>query len=245
MEWAFTRPITKLLERAETIDSRLILAFDMYPKNSKVEQFIEDSIELLEGLRDYVVAVKFGLPTIMSLGITGVKEIISSCREYYYIADVKFADIGYIGRLIAEILDGVGFDAIIAHTIIGLKGGLEELVEEVKARNGALFALCAMSHRGAEEFLNRHFEELLDTALKLNIKSFILPATMPKYIREVRLKCPNAIIASPGIGAQGAKPGSAIESGADFEIIGRMIYKAKDPLNTARKLKEVLRWRRS
>jgi orotidine-5'-phosphate decarboxylase len=34
---------------------------------------------------------------------------------------------------------------------------------------------------------------------------------------------------SCGIGAQGPEPGSAINAGADFEIIGRKIYGAKDP----------------
>jgi len=244
LEWAFTRPLTKLMERAEAINSRIILAFDLYPKTlTDNESFIEKSIHLLENLKDHIVAVKIGLPTIMSIGLKGVGKIIKSNKEYYYIADVKFADIGYIGRLIVKLLDDTGFDALISHSIIGVEGSLKDVVDEVRKRNGALFSLCAMSHKGALEFLNKHFNELVEATLKLGVKAFILPATMPKYIREVREKYPDVIIASPGVGAQGAQPGSAVKAGADFEIIGRAIYNSPNPIEQAKNLKRVLQWK--
>ncbi|MDO8056425.1 MAG: orotate phosphoribosyltransferase, partial [Candidatus Hermodarchaeota archaeon] len=44
------------------------------------------------------------------------------------------------------------------------------------------------------------------------------------------------LIFAPGVGAQGGKPGSAVAAGANYEIIGRSIYAAKDPVATTKAL---------
>ncbi|WP_252896574.1 orotidine 5'-phosphate decarboxylase / HUMPS family protein [Metallosphaera hakonensis] len=55
-------------------------------------------------------------------------------------------------------------------------------------------------------------------------------------IARVREDFPDKVIISPGVGAQGAKPGTAICHGADYEIVGRSVYQARDP---AQKLREI------
>ena len=44
---------------------------------------------------------------------------------------------------------------------------------------------------------------------------------------------PEMTIVCCGIGAQGGKFGHAVAAGADFEIIGRAIYRAPDPAAAA------------
>ena len=44
------------------------------------------------------------------------------------------------------------------------------------------------------------------------------------------------LILSPGVGVQGGKVGGAISAGADFEMVGRSIYKAENPGEVAEKI---------
>ena len=63
---------------------------------------------------------------------------------------------------------------------------------------------------------------------------------MPQYIQKARKDLRyQGIIISPGIGAQGASPGDALKAGADFEIIGRMIIKAEDPVEVVSKINKI------
>ncbi len=43
-------------------------------------------------------------------------------------------------------------------------------------------------------------------------------------------------IISPGVRAQGAEPGDAITSGADYEIVGRAIYQSENPKDSAEQI---------
>jgi len=235
-----------LLARAREIDSRLVLALDMHPggpAGSERGSALEWARGLLSSLTDYVVAVKIGLPTLMFLGVEGVSRLVRSCPDYFYIADMKIADIGYIARLLGRIACDAGFDAVIAHAIVGREDGLCELVDEMHGRGGCVFSVVAMSHRGAEEVLNRNFEDLLRVSVESGVDGFILPATMPRYIAMARERVGrSAIILSPGVVKQGAAVGSAVRAGADFEIIGRGIYASGDPVSSAKRYASVLRW---
>jgi orotidine-5'-phosphate decarboxylase len=48
------------------------------------------------------------------------------------------------------------------------------------------------------------------------------------------------MIAFCGIGSQGGKFGEAIAAGGDFEIIGRAIYDAPDPLKAAAEIRAAI-----
>ena len=243
---SFSEGVRRLITRAEKINSRLILALDVYSSelgDSCRFDIFRKADELLSALKSYVVGVKIGLPTTLYLGLDKVKELIDSHREYFFIADFKLADIGYIDKILCRFANSVGFDGIIAHSSIGYEGGLKEIVNEVHRWGGAVFAVVAMSHKGAEEFLNRHFLSLLNISLKAGVDGFILPATMPKYISSVRRRVGREkVILSPGVVKQGAKVGAAVRRGADFEIIGRGIYASEDPVGKAREYSSILRW---
>jgi len=242
--WAFTRGISWLIDRARRINSRLILALDVCRRSGVSPRDVRVAVEnLLDGLRDYVVGVKIGLPTILSLGMDSIREILECYRDYYFIADLKIADVGHIVRTLCSYTDYMGFDAVIVHAVIGRCGGLDEAVNEVHSRGGAVFSVCAMSHRGAEEVLNRNFSTLVKLSMDAGVDGFILPATMPEYItRARRIIGGSKIILSPGVIAQGASIGSAIKYGADFEIIGRGIYAASNPIEKAREYSQKLKW---
>jgi len=188
----------------------------------------------LTQLKEYVSGVKIGIPYILSMGIDKISEIISIFRDsYFFIGDLKIADIGYVGSLVLEIAKKIGFDGIIAHAMIGFKGGMEKLKQKADELNIFLFALVAMSHPGAEEIINKSFKLSMRVCELAQIKGFVAPATLPNYISDVRKKFgSDVIIISPGIGAQGAPFGSALKAGANYEIIGRKLVLSENPRKT-------------
>jgi orotidine-5'-phosphate decarboxylase len=62
----------------------------------------------------------------------------------------------------------------------------------------------------------------------------VAPATRPERVREIRKIIGNDLtIISPGVGAQGGSASDAIRAGADWVIVGRSIYQAKEPARAA------------
>jgi orotidine-5'-phosphate decarboxylase len=202
-----------------------------------------DIVKLLNLLRNKVSGVKIGWPTILSLGEEGVYRLLN---EYdwptFFIADIKLADVGHVNRILVQHIADMGFDALIAHSFVGGSSALEDVVEEAMEYGLGVLSLVAMSHPGGEEVLNRNFEYLLNLSMRLDVDGIIVPATMPKYISSAREMGFENLIFCPGVGYQGAVPGSAVESGADFEIIGRLIYRDEHPDRIVNRLLESLRW---
>ena len=183
------------------------------------------------------VGAKIGWPFILEYGLLGVAEAREACGGGLLVADLKLADIGHVMRLTVERLRGL-VDAVIAHAFPGVAGALGELKEALDEAGVKLVLVVAMSHPGAEEALNPCRGRLLAVAEKLKPWGVVAPATRPELVAEARRRLPEAVILSPGVGAQGARPGDALCAGADIEIVGRAVYKAPDPAGKLRELSE-------
>ncbi|MGC8816912.1 MAG: orotate phosphoribosyltransferase [Candidatus Hadarchaeum sp.] len=248
MSKTFVKLVADITKRT---DSRIVLALDP-PINPYALKNPEERLRerlntaariknLLAELDGLVSGVKIGLPLIFGLGLDLVEEIISTHRKsYFFICDPKMADIGHINRLEAAQLFDVGFDALIIHAAVGIKGGIDEVVSLAEEMDKGVLGLCAMSHPGAGEHLNKHYNELLEIAAKAGVDGFVVPATYPHLITSTKNAYPSTIIFSPGVGTQGASFGSALAAGADYEIIGRSIVQDPFPAVRAREiLKEI------
>ncbi|MEM2866716.1 MAG: orotidine 5'-phosphate decarboxylase / HUMPS family protein [Candidatus Hadarchaeales archaeon] len=223
---------SKLRKKAERADSRIILAFDPAGEYRELGR----ARELLSQLSDRVAGIKLGLPSLLAYGPEGVRRLMEGI-EGPFICDLKMADIGYVDRLVAEEVFGLGFEALIAHAFIGIREGLGEVVGLARERGKGVLAVCAMSHRGAEEYLNRHYLELVEASLSAGVDGLVLPATFPELLREARRRHPEALIFSPGVGVQGSPFGSALRAGADFEIVGRALVFSPSPREKAEEIR--------
>ena len=235
----------KAFKIASKVDSRIILAYDRHYllKEGRSDLLFREALKLFSDLRGYVAGVKIGLPTLLTLGEEALYRLINEYDwGYFFIADLKTADVDHINRVIIDHLADIGFDALIAHAIIGLEGGLGSIVDEAQKTGLGVLALVAMTHKGANDVINRNIDKNIEIALEAGVDGFILPANRADLISYTRDRAPYKLIASPGVGRQGAEPGSAIEAGADFEIIGRSIYEAPNPLEAAKKFRDILRW---
>lgn len=235
----------KLRKTARKKNSRIILALDItksFSRANMMDIFLS-TLKLLNGVQEYISGVKIGLPTVLTMGPEAIYRLLKEYRwDLFFIADFKIADISYVNSLILERLCELGFDGAIIHSFIGLKRGLWETVLKAKELDMGVISVVAMSHPGGKNFINRNFEELMKVTMDSDIDSIVLPATYPSYIYKAREMRFDGVIMSPGIGPQGAKPGDAVKAGADFEIIGRLIYGSENPSESAEKLREVLRW---
>ncbi len=244
--------IKQASEAAKRRNSRIVLAVDPVfnpyiikrgEERSKERLDVRTKLQnLLAELDGLVAGVKMGLPLMLGLGLDQVEEIVSSSKKsYFFICDSKMADIGHINRLVADQIFEVGFDALIIHAAVGSKGAIDQVVELANEKKKGVLGLCAMSHPGATEHLNRHLDELLRVAASAGVDGLVLPATYLELIARAKKTQPSKLVFSPGVGTQGAPFGSALKAGADFEIIGRSIAQAPSPKEKAKEILEAMR----
>lgn len=185
--------------------------------------------ELVMRTKDIVSGFKLGLPYILSYGLDSIKSVINDFRDTYYIADLKLADIDVIMSLTTKVVSRVGFNGVIAHGFVGLKSGLDGLKRVCDELGVDLYVVTSMSHLGSTEVYDLVIDKVLSVVRGLRPTGVIAPATRPEVIRSVRNYLgPTYMILSPGVGVQGAPPGSAICAGADLEIVGRVITSSQD-----------------
>ncbi len=201
------------------LDSRLVLALD--------ETDGKKALAVAESVSDVVDAIKINWPLVLSEG----PQMITKLSEYSdVICDFKVADIPNTVKLIVENAVSRGASAIIVHAFTG-DDSLRAAVEA--AGDAEVYAVTEMSHPGAKLFTAQHAEEMARLGVECGAKGFIAPATRPDRIAAIRSVIGDLKILSPGVGAQGGKASDAIRAGATYAIVGRSIYGAENPRESA------------
>ncbi len=237
--------IKTLEERVRSQKTRLIHALDVantFPPNaphSARQNLIEYACHVAAAVAPHVVAIKLNYPLVLAAGLEIVHHLKLILPELPLIADFKVADIDNTNAWIARHAFAAGFDAIIVHGFIGDDAIRSVLKEAKKAGDRGVILVVDMSHPGAAQFIHPQTPRLVNLAKQLKVTGVIAPGTRPAHVREIRnfigLK---TLILAPGVGVQGGKPGSAVSAGANYEIVGRSIYSAKDPAMKAKELAE-------
>jgi len=176
----------------------------------------------------YVAAVKINYPLALSAGLSIVTEM---SKDAYVLCDFKVADIPNTNRLIVEQVVKAGASGVICHAFTG-EDSVKACVEAAKGRD--VFVVTEMSHPGGQKFTQPMADELAKIAVSAGAAGVIAPATRPERIAHIRKIIGNLKILSPGVGAQGGSAADALRAGADYVIVGRAIYQAKDPAAAAR-----------
>ncbi len=182
--------------------------------------------KILDGLKNLVAGVKVGFPLSLLIGWEGISELVRKHPEYYWIADFKLADIPDVVQHILGKFEEMNLDGAIIHIFTGHRKYDSRL---------DLIGVAGMSHPEAK-LIRENFVKLLEMADLLDTWGIVVGATRPEMVREARRRLPKVKIFSPGVGFQGAKPGSALKAGADFEIVGRSILRSEDPVKAAEEI---------
>ncbi|ABN69710.1 orotidine-5'-phosphate decarboxylase [Staphylothermus marinus F1] len=222
------------------MNSRIIVALDV--TNKPLNWFID----FIDATKNIVAGYKFGLPFLIRYGLEGFMEISKLIdNKHYWIIDFKLADIAPIMINTVNQLVEMGYNTYIAHAFIGLEGGLFELKDFLSKQNSKLVLVASMSHKGSLDIIDKCLLNILEIIKKLKPWGLVAPATRPDRIIEIKKflfeNNIQAKIFSPGIGVQGAAPGTAIRVGADYEIIGRMITLSSNPIKIIEEINKIHR----
>jgi len=205
----------------------LILALDVTEE--------EKALHVSRDVGDIVDAIKVGYPLVLSCGL----DMVSKIAEHSdVICDFKVADIPNTNRLIVENVFKKGASGVIAQGFVG-KDSIEACVKAAGGKD--VFVVVEMSHPGGAEFFQPVTDALVKLALEAGATGVIAPATRPDRVAHIRSLAGNMKILTPGVGAQGGSAASAINSGADYVIVGRSIYQAEDPKEAAQAIADEIK----
>jgi len=214
--------MTKIIEK-----NRIIHALDVEDR--------ERALKIAFEVRDYVDAIKISYPLVLKCGINIISEVKEKSK-LPVLACFKIADIPEISKRIMNVAINAGADGITVHGIFG-RDMIKECVSTGKRYGVDVFVVTEMSHPGAAELTQQLGEKIALIAKELGATGIVAPATRPDRVTKYRQIVGNTLlIISPGIGPQGGKIGDAILAGANFEIIGRLIYDSPDQREAARRI---------
>ncbi|MFP3952800.1 MAG: orotidine-5'-phosphate decarboxylase [Candidatus Acetothermia bacterium] len=236
----------KITTRRDELGSRLIFALDLSrpiyslpqeSRNAEQEKLYDEAYSTLTEVSPHIAAVKINYPLLLSLGPELTTRLLEQV-DVLAIADLKVADIDNTCKWIGKQSMEMGFDAIIAHAFVGYAKGLSGLFSQVGEVDGGIILVVNMSHPGSSEFITPNAKGLATFAREHGADGVIAPATRPDEVGQARDWIgPDVLLLTPGIGAQGGKPGDAVAAGGDYEIVGRAIYQAEDPAESAENIK--------
>ena len=226
--------------------SKLIVALDVSSKR--------EAVKWAERLIKQTDLFKIGLQMLMSEGPSVVADIRKAGGRVFL--DGKFHDIPSTVSRAVEAAGKSGAFMINVHCLGGLS--MLEAAKSTAACSGqaakplvlGVTVLTSMDDRGLEEVGIRNSAKTQVVKLAKLAKKAGLDGVVasPLEIREIRKACgENFIIVTPGIRAPGDAAGGqkrtlsareAVESGADYIVVGRPILASKDPIASAKMLVE-------
>ena len=215
----------------------------MWPKNSGIALALDvenrdEAFRLLDRIAEHVDIIKFNYPLILAEGL-GLMTEIKKRYPKPILADFKVADVPVTNDRIARLAANAGADGLMLHGFIGVDAiqSLKAAVPQTK-----LFIVTQMTNPGGLDFTAEFTDDFAELARTLELAGVQAPGNRPEVVAKVRkIVGPELMIVCCGIGAQGGAFGGAIAAGADYEIVGRAIYRAADPLAQTLAIKAKIR----
>lgn len=208
-----------------TPDTNIMLALDTEDRS--------ESFRVMEQCCDLIDVVKFNYPLILKEGL-GIMTEIKDKFDLPLVADFKVADVPVTNNKIIKLAMNAGANAILVHGFIGADAIME--MKEIVSDKIGIIIVTELTHPGGLEFTRKHSKEFAELCNFLDCYGIQAPGNRPDQIKVLReIIGPDKVIVSCGLGVQSGKFDEAIEAGADFGIIGRAIYEAKNPREAVKK----------
>ncbi|WCR58348.1 orotidine-5'-phosphate decarboxylase [Wolbachia endosymbiont of Ctenocephalides felis wCfeJ] len=207
-------------------------------------QDLNEAISLANALRDKVGMIKLGLEFFAAHGPSGVREI-AKCNIPIFL-DLKLHDIPNTVAKTVEAIKALGVEILTLH-ISGGTRMLKEALSVVKNTKMKLIGVTVLTSMSDEDLgelgMTRETKSqvilLAKLAEKVGMHGIVCSAL---EAQEVRKECGKDFkIITPGIRVgpshddqkRTATPKEAVNSGADYIVIGRPITKNSSPANSA------------
>ncbi|WGJ61599.1 orotidine-5'-phosphate decarboxylase [Wolbachia endosymbiont of Frankliniella intonsa] len=207
-------------------------------------QDLNEAISWANGLRDKVGMVKLGLEFFAAHGPSGVREV-AKCNVPIFL-DLKLYDIPNTVARTVEAIKALDVEMLTLHISGGTKM-LKEALSIVQGKKIKLIGVTVLTSMGNEDLselgVAREAKSqvilLAKIAKKIGLHGIVCSAL---EAQEVRQECGKDFkIITPGIRMNSAHndqkrtatPKEAINSGADYIVIGRPITKSGNPASSA------------
>jgi uridine monophosphate synthetase len=251
---------SKLTNAIETNNSLLCVGLDPQQEMLPEEKSIEDSLlawgkRIISQTSDLVCCYKPNFAFYEQFGLEGLRALQRTLEvipdTIPVILDVKRGDIGSTASALATAAyDQWGADAVTLSPYLGEDSIKPFLTSDEKA----VFVLCFTSNPSAAQIQQHGVPPLFELIAKNALNwgnpdqiGLVVGATQPEALIAVREICPDTWILAPGVGAQGADLGVALQGGlrADGKgliiPVSRGIIAASDPRKAAIELRDNIR----
>jgi uridine monophosphate synthetase len=222
------------------------------PGRSNEERLTAWCQDLINKTADLICCVKPNIAFFEQYGPEGMKalqQVIASVpANIPVLLDAKRGDIGSTASAYAKaIFEVYHADAVTLSPYLG-----KDAIDPFLAYEGkAVFVLCQTSNPSAGELQNhgtqplyQHVAHIAQGWGKPDQVAFVVGATRPESLAEVRAIAPQSWILAPGIGAQGGDLAAALQAGLRPDGSGliipvsRAVIYAEDPQAAARNLRD-------
>ncbi|TNE35000.1 orotidine-5'-phosphate decarboxylase, partial [bacterium] len=181
-----------------------------------IEGMIQFNQEIINATNDLIASYKINFAFYEQYGVRGF-ELLQKTIDYipnniHIIADAKRGDIGNTSKAYAKsVFEEFKCDSITVNPYMGE----DSVVPFLEYRDKMVFLLCLTSNSGSLDFEKLNFEgkklyqKVLETSMKWGSKEnlgYVVGATHPSELEEIRNKAKESYFLIPGIGAQGGNP---------------------------------------
>jgi len=190
------------------------------------DPIFEFNKQIIDATSDLCVAYKPNIAFYEALGARGWESLAKTLeyipKDCFTIADAKRGDIGNTSRLYAKtFFETMDFDAVTVAPYMGI-----DSVQPFLEFEGKWVILLALtSNKGSEDFQltlqekeQPLYEKVMRTAMTWASPDnlmFVVGATHPEKMKEIRAIAPDHFLLVPGIGAQGGSLEGVLEYGTN------------------------------
>ena len=212
---------------------------------------------IIDATKEYCVAYKPNIAFYEMLGAAGWESLQKTIEyiptTHFTIADAKRGDIGNTSLYYANtFFDTFQFDSVTVAPYMGS----DSVIPYLQHKDKWAILLALTSNKGADDFELQKlengqylFEKVLTTSKEWGSESntmYVVGATRPEMLTEIRKIVPNHFLLVPGVGAQGGSLTEVAKHGMNENIgllvnSSRGIIYAENGPNFAEKAKEKAR----
>jgi orotidine-5'-phosphate decarboxylase len=188
---------------------------------------------IIDATRDLCVAYKPNVAFYEAYGTKGwaalEKTVEYIGNHHFIIADAKRGDIGNTSAMYAKaFFENMNCDAVTVAPYMGE----DSVTPFLGFKDKWVILLALTSNRGAGDFQFYHnlYKKIVTKAQEWGTPEnlmFVVGATRPEYLKEIRMLAPDNFFLVPGIGAQGGDLKSVSEMGMN-DMCGLLVNSSRD-----------------
>ncbi len=188
------------------------------------DPIFEFNKQIIDATKDYCVAYKPNIAFYEMLGTKGWESLQKTIdyipETHFTIADAKRGDIGNTSLYYANtFFDTYNFDSVTVAPYMGS----DSVTPYLQHKDKWAILLALTSNKGADDFELQKlesgeyvFEKVLSTSKKWGSEQnmmYVVGATRPEMLAEIRKIVPNHFLLVPGVGAQGGSLSEVVKYG--------------------------------